>query len=136
VRTPEGETSSPLAFEVTDRTYNFEPNEQGYETISFDFGDDRCSVHIRNKHGEHRLACGLDGSWPRTRTAFSGAAPETIAASGKWTLHDTLTLRICHIETPFCPTITCRFEAERLLLDYRPNVSFQSEPPPQLVGHA
>jgi CubicO group peptidase (beta-lactamase class C family) len=133
---PEGEASSPHAARISGRVYKFEPNEQGYETVRFDFDQEHCLILIRNAHGEHRLACGLRGDWPRTTTAFSGSAPERIATSGAWTGPETFTCRLAFTETPFCPTLTCRFEGDRVEIDYRRNVSFQSEPLPPLIARA
>jgi CubicO group peptidase (beta-lactamase class C family) len=136
VPTPGGASSSPQAAAASGRTYKLEPNEQGYESIRFEFDAGAGSIVLRNARGEHRLACGLRGDWLRTNTAFSGAAMESIAASGAWADAMTFVFRLSFTEKPFCPTVTCRFEGDQVSIDYRPNVSFQSEPPPQLIGRA
>ena len=57
-----------------------------------------------------------------------------MAASGAWTSDDTYEIRLCFYETPFCPTIICRFAEDRLTYDYKPNVGFGPLERPQLVG--
>jgi hypothetical protein len=43
-------------------------------------------------------------------------------------------IQVCFYETPFCPTITCRFSGDSLRLAYRPNVSFLSTEPVEIMG--
>ncbi len=134
VRTPVGDPASPRATELSGRTYALEPNEQRYEAIGFDFEHDRATIRLRNQHGEHRLACGLNGAWLRATTPLSQPDPEPIAVSGAWTDLATFTFRICFTETPYCPTLTCSFEGDTLCIDYRQNCGFRSEPYPEIVG--
>jgi hypothetical protein len=57
-----------------------------------------------------------------------------VVVSGAWTADDTFALKVCLYETPFCPTITCRFVDDTVLYDYVTNVSFGPKEMPQLVG--
>ena len=63
------------------------------------------------------------------------ASASLVAGSYAWTGDNTITLRLCLYETPYCPTITCRFQEDRILYDMRPNVSFEESEWPQLEGY-
>ena len=158
LRTPEGQPTSPAAAIVSGRTYLFEPNERGFISASFDFR--KCEMVMRNNRGDqpvtssedgaftlaerasmpgrgdHRLVFGMDGAWVRGTTCLDTPDPRPVAASAAWVAGDTFVIRLCFYETPFCPTITCRFEENKLLLDYQLNVSFGPLDRPQLVGWA
>lgn len=144
---PEGEESSPIADNVSGRVYHFEPNEQGAESITFDFGSGcgqgRCIVRLAYAgREEHLVEVGGEGTWQDGRTAAFGSSPDDtarpVSASGAWTDEDTYVMRLCFTETPFSPTVTCRFEGDgkdsRLLLDYCANVAFGPRERPQLVA--
>ncbi len=118
---------------MSGKTYVFEKNEQEIEAISFGFGPDGCLVTLRDDRGEHRVACG-SAAWQKGTTTFGPIGPRPVAARGTWTAGDTYALRLCYYETPFCPTITCRFAGDTLTCDYRENVSFGPTEHPQLVG--
>jgi CubicO group peptidase (beta-lactamase class C family) len=130
---PGGERSSSLAADVSGKRYLLEPNDQGVESIAFDFGTEGCTISIDDRHGQHRVSCG-SGVWLNGTTAFGQGVSRRVAAAGAWLAEDTYLARLCFYETPFCPTMSCRFARDRLELDYRPNVSFGPLELPQLVG--
>jgi hypothetical protein len=128
-----GERSSPVAARVSGKTYVLEPNEPKMEAMAFDFGPDESTVTIRDGRGEQQFACG-DGAWIEGTLALESDNPRPVAASGAWTAEDTYEIVLCFYETPFRPTITCRFADDRLALDMKVNVSFGPLERPQLVG--
>jgi CubicO group peptidase (beta-lactamase class C family) len=128
----QGEPTSALAARASGR-YTFEENEGKFEVIEFDFGPERCAVSVWDDRGEHQLVCG-SGAWIEGETTLDPMAPRKVAASGAWTAEDTYTIKLCLYETPFCPTITCRFTEDRLTYDFRANVAFGPLERPQLVG--
>ena len=67
-------------------------------------------------------------------TTLDNAKPQPVAASGAWIDADTYVVKLSYYETPFCPTLTCRFVEDRLALLYRPNVSFGPLERPELTG--
>lgn len=136
LRSPEGQPNSEIARQVQGRTYRFEANDQKIETIAFDAFTDETVVRIRDGQGEHRIQCGGHGAWLRGVTNFDSRAESPVAASGAWSDDDTYVLKLAYYETPFCPTLTFRFVEDRLLFDYRTNVSFGPPERPQLVGQA
>ena len=61
-------------------------------------------------------------------------APRKVATSGAWTAEETYTIKLCLYETPFHPTITCRFYEDRLTYRFEANVAFGPTERPQLVA--
>jgi hypothetical protein len=142
----QGQRSSPVAAQVSGKTYALEANDQGVETISLAWSGEGCLLTVRDDCGEHRVACGT-GAWlkgattldsrqarPRPATTLDSPQAQPVATSGVWTAHDTYVIQLCFYETPFCPTITCHFVEDRLTYDLRPNVGFGPLERPQLVG--
>jgi hypothetical protein len=127
-----GASSSPLAQKASAR-YILEPNEPDVESIAFDFGQAQAIVTVRDPHGERQIACG-SGAWIKGTTIDERGQPQKVVASGAWTAEDTYTIKVCLYETPFCPTITCHFEEDRLTYTFRANVSFGPLERPPLVG--
>ena len=107
------------------------------EAISFAFDGgsnlDTSTVTIRDERDEHQIACG-NGVWHKGSTTFTPFNSQQIAASGAWTDEDTYTVKLCFYETPFRPTLICRFTEDQLTLDVKANVGFGPTEWPQLVG--
>ena len=55
-------------------------------------------------------------------------------ASGAWTDDATYTAKLWWYETPFARTLTCRFDGDRLTVEYRPNVAFGTPDATRLEG--
>jgi CubicO group peptidase (beta-lactamase class C family) len=128
----QGASWSPMAQKAAAR-YILEPNEPGVESIGFAFGQDRSTITIRDAHGERQIVCG-HGAWVKGTTIDERGRPQKVAASGAWTSEDTYTISPCLYETPFRPTITCRFEQDRLTYTFRTNVGFGPLDRPPLLG--
>jgi CubicO group peptidase (beta-lactamase class C family) len=129
---PQGQRSSPLATQVSGRTYRFDANELQFESVGFIFGAAECEITIRDERGEHQIAVG-DSAWLKGLTTFvDRGGPQPVAAAGAWTSEDTYLVKLVYYETPFCATMTCRFVEDRLLFDFALNVSFGPTEFPQL----
>jgi hypothetical protein len=140
----QGAASSPTAAEVSGVRYGFEANEQEVEALTLDFGDSDgrggWRVTLRLAGHENVFACG-SGAWSPSATIWEpgnarrmNPIERRVVVSGAWTADDTFALKVCLYETPFCPTITCRFMDDTVLYDYVTNVSFGPKEMPQLVG--
>ena len=70
--------------------------------------------------------------WTPTRRAQGLPQPWILPGRGLWLpvapgrADDTYEIRLCFYETPFCPTIICRFAEDRLTYDFKPNVGFRA----------
>jgi hypothetical protein len=129
----QGRPDSPTAARVGSRTYHFEANERGVETMAFAFDGDGCVVTIGDGQGEHRLSAGF-GAWREGTTAFDLPEPRPVAASGAWADAETYVMKLCLVETPFCPTVTFRFVGDEVAVDVLENVSFGPPERPRLTG--
>jgi len=135
MKTQPGQASSPLAGKVSGRHYTFDANDQGVESIAFEFDEEGCVYTVCDKAGEHRIRCG-QGAWATGMTALETGDPRRVAASYAWSADDTLALRLCFYETPFVPTLICRFTDEGMTYEFRPNVAFGPKERPLLAGRA
>ena len=133
LKTVPGERTSPIAERVAGRTYAFGPNEPKIDRMAFHFDGDRATIHISDPGGDHPVECGYNRWIPGT--AVVGAPePRKAAASGAWTDPATYTARLCLVETPFVPTITCRFDGDQVTVTFKDNVGFGPTDHPPLVG--
>jgi CubicO group peptidase (beta-lactamase class C family) len=127
---------SPMADKISGRCYQFEPNEAGLQSVTFDFGSGESQVIVRDERGEHLIRCG-SGDWLTGVTTFDPMDPKRrYAASGAWTAPDTYTAEFYLYETPFCVTVTARFEGDKVYFDQAHNVAFGSKEQPQCLGQA
>ena len=137
-------SGSPLS-QVSGQIYHFVENEQKINAISFEFGEEEAILTVRDDWGTHRLSCGY-GEWRNGTTTFLQhrvrplIVPQEewlVAASGAWITSDTFEAKLCFYETPFSPTLTCRFSSDhRLFVDVRGNIGFGPADWPQLQGRA
>ena len=126
LKAPSGQPVAPLAAAVSGQTYRFDENEQKIQAITFDFNQEETVLRVVTDRGEQRIACGVNGDWKRGVTLLDSPGKEArpVAASGAWTGEETYAVKFCFYETPFCPTVAYRFEADRLLMECRANVGF------------
>jgi hypothetical protein len=133
-----GKATSPNARRVSGRTYELPKNDDGLEAVTVDLGPEP-ALAVRSDGREYRVPFGV-GSWRRggrlpmgrTRSMEDGAY--AVAATGAWTDDDTLTVKACFHETPFCATLSLRFAGDALVLDREMNVGFGPTKRPTLVG--
>ncbi|HOT91108.1 MAG TPA: serine hydrolase [Anaerolineae bacterium] len=128
-----GQPSSPVAAHISGKRFVFEKNDQRIESITLNFDGNDSTIIIRDAHGTHTITCGYD-AWITGTTAFDDGRVQRVAASAAWTDENTYTIKLCFYETPFCPTITCRFVDDQLLYQFKANVSFGPTERPQLTG--
>lgn len=134
---PQGEPTSPTAAQVSGRLYRLAPNDEKIETIRFDFSANDESVLILQEEGgkEHQIVCG-NGVWKKGTNTFQPlrCASQPTQGYGVWTEPETYVLRLCYYETPFCPTITCRFTADAVTVDLYGNIGFGPKERPPWKG--
>ena len=128
----QGASGSPIAQKASAR-YVIEPNDPGIESLAFEFAQDQSTLTIRDAQGERQIVSG-QGAWVVGMTVDERGRPQKVAASGAWTAEDTYTISLCLYETPFRPTITCRFEEDRLIYTFKANVGFGPLERPPLIG--
>lgn len=139
IQVPVGTASSPMAEQVSGRTYVFSPADAvagglQVESCLWDFRGDGCRLTLRASEGEHQVQAG-NGNWLRGTTSLGRdaarplsapgqTAGRPVAASGAWTAADTYVLTASFYETPFSVTVTAQFAEDRILLHLQQNVAF------------
>jgi len=137
---PQGTATSPLATQLSGRTFAFAENAQRIETVTYDFAADRATITIADEQGTHTLVGGV-GAWladtanyGNSRWPASPSNPRAASAAGAWTDEQTFELRLRYTNTPFGFTLISHFAADRVSLDYRENVGFGPTERPRLAG--
>ena len=157
IAVPQGQPLSPLATQISQRTYDFRAHEQNPTNLHFDFGHgpffvtfatitfdftvssaqgDGCICTIVDNRASHEVVCG-HGHWRMGTTTVNstdGHTLQPVAASGAWTADDTYEMQWCFVETAFRTTLICRFEEERITVDWHENARFGEVKSLQLLG--
>ncbi|MBZ0297112.1 MAG: serine hydrolase, partial [Anaerolineae bacterium] len=136
----QGRSTSPIAAQVSGRTYEVDANELEIETIVLNFTETGCTVRIKTSVDEETISCGYD-VWQRgqTTTLFNQDLlfdRTPVASSGAWTADDTFTIIVQLYETPFYHTLACHFIGDELLVEAQVNVSLESLKPLLLLAHS
>ena len=143
----DGDLASPMVEHVSGRTYAFDPDAQRaivdlhhasadaqlLLSMSLAFDANGGTLVIEDGRGPQEVVFGL-GTWRLGTTLLDGDEPRKVAASGAWITEDTFAVKLCLYETPFCPTILCRFDNGHVAYQYKFNVGFGSLERPELVG--
>jgi CubicO group peptidase (beta-lactamase class C family) len=119
---PPGQATSPLAAQVSGRTYRPNENERGLTSLAFTFGSAGATLKLQTAEGEQVLPVGF-GSWQRGETSLfndselQGQTP--VFVSGIWTAEDRLTVVIRLVNPPPYHTLDFHFAGDRLFIDGR-----------------
>ena len=129
---PTGETSSPVAAQVSGKTFRFPENDQKIESVRLDFAADRAILAVHDEQGEHTVEIGV-GDWREGKTTFlmdrlwRARAPFdalAVAGQGAWADENTFIAKLCLLSTPSCPTLTFAVAGNDLTLTVRGNIGF------------
>ncbi|MCB9453944.1 MAG: serine hydrolase [Anaerolineaceae bacterium] len=134
----QGRAESPIASQISGRTYITDGNELGIRTIAFDFTGSSYTVTIETTVGDETIPCGHN-MWQQGQSTVLFKQPllfdrTPITTSGAWTAGDIFTMVIRLYETPFYHTLVCHFIGDELLIEIRVNVSLESLKPLLLVA--
>jgi CubicO group peptidase (beta-lactamase class C family) len=127
---PEGAADSPMASAFSGKTFRFEANDLGLQSVAFSFQKDGCLLTFRDGQVEYPIASGIskwqsgETALPRTppRLVSGGAAkPGTkakIAAAGAWKDEKTFAMTWRYIETPHHDAVTCEFDGDKVTITF------------------
>jgi CubicO group peptidase (beta-lactamase class C family) len=130
----QGHPTTPLAAEMSGKTYTFGDNEQHLRSLAVEFMPTGSTLVLVDEKGEHPIAAGY-GAWVKGMTTLGPRGEQRMAASGAWTSDDTYVLKMYAYETPFCMTYTCQFSGDEVTLNSKVNVDFGPTEAPALKGH-
>ena len=142
VPAPRGQPTSKIASSVSGVTYQFKPNDQLVGAIRYDFGAHDGRLTITDDLGDHRIEFGY-GDWKLGTTEYKTHDKTSVlrdreffrtAAYGGWTSEDTFSFRLALCDTPFCPSLTCKFFEQGVTFDIQGFIGFGANERPKLDG--
>lgn len=131
---PVVQSISPMATQVSGKTYALASNSLTVTDSSLTFGKDSCIFKLHDAQGSHQVTCGI-GRWAKGETTFStlplklvntpvpGETGSKIAASGTWSDPNTFVMTWRFIETAHYETVTCRFDNDGVQIDFQSSLS-------------
>jgi CubicO group peptidase (beta-lactamase class C family) len=123
-------TIPPLENKISGKTYVFEPNDRHLKSLGFTFEVSKCSLTMQIDSASYNFNLGY-GQWIQGETAlpgpdlllqakahFVGIPPSKTEGSFGWKDENTLELVLRYIESPHTETITCKFDKNKLSVDF------------------
>ncbi|HEY0680968.1 MAG TPA: hypothetical protein VGD45_01415 [Steroidobacter sp.] len=134
---PDGAPTSANAARVTGKRFAIDPNSLRASSVSMRFEKNTCVFELQSENTAHRVNCGI-GSWVDGVSSMPGTPPEftellgrssgpqypiKVAAAGAWEDESTFEMRLRFYETPHYDTVTCRFDGERVQIQFMNNIT-------------
>ena len=131
---PKEESSSPMVDKIGGKTFTFPDNAMHAKSASLSFGKDGCIFKLTDKQGDHQVNCGLN-RWVDATTTFPiapmtltptvvpGGDTRKVAATGTWQDPNTFVMTWRFIETAHYETVTCRFGADTLQVEFQKSLT-------------
>ena len=137
LQTVAGTAGSPIAAQVSGRSYHVDPNAMDIEAITLNSTESGWTFTLKTAAGEELLPCGY-GRWQPGQTglfkqSFFDRTPSV--ASGAWTAEDTFTMVVRLYETPFLYTWVQHFVGNEMMVEIQLNLSLESLNPLLLTAH-
>jgi hypothetical protein len=136
---PQAGTAPPIADKISGKPFRIETNANGVQSVSFHFKSDHCAFAAKDAGGEHPVSCGL-GKWAEGQTDMPGMPPKItvgdlrpckIAACGAWRDDNTFVMTWRFYETPHSDTVTCRFDGDKVRVEFLSSIAQKSKPHPE-----
>jgi hypothetical protein len=142
---PAKSADSPAISEISGKTFILKPNDNGMETLNFNFTEDTCSVTLKEGGKDYEINFGA-GKWIEGETTRpgpnllkwakahnAGLPPEKIAGCFNWKDDSTLELILRYIESPHSEKIICKFSRKKISVELQPSMAF-GEAQPVIAG--
>lgn len=134
-------SDSPVAADISGRTYKMAPNEDGVESIRLDFASDTCLFRLRDHRGEHVVQVGLQ-DWKEGDTSITGNYVHhqyqldtmRVMAGGRWSDTKAFEMTWQFVESAWRDRAVCRFDGDRLMFDRSVNMNSASTVRPTIRG--
>jgi CubicO group peptidase (beta-lactamase class C family) len=136
---------SPVISEISGKTFILKPNDTGIESLNISFEEDKCRVTLKERGKDYEMNFGAE-RWiegitarpgpnllKRAKAHNAGLPPEKIAGSYSWKDDNTLELILRYIESPHTEKIICKFDRNKISVEYQPSMAF-GETQPLIAG--
>jgi hypothetical protein len=124
--TDASETSS----QISGKTYAFETNDKHLQSMSFQLKENVCQVAMKIDTATYNFSLG-SGKWIEGTTLmlgpslflqakahYAGFPADKVVGSYGWKDQNTLELLIRYIETPHTETINCKFDKNKITVEF------------------
>lgn len=131
LRKPRGKADAPMAKHLAKKCYNLAPNDMQIKRIDFGLKGEQCTVKLKMSDGKvyplqfgaNRWEAGMtDRKGPYLvagiKNQFVGLPASKVAGCYNWLDDNTLQLKLRYVESPHSETFTCRFDGDKLKLEY------------------
>jgi CubicO group peptidase (beta-lactamase class C family) len=121
---------SVVTSQISGKTFALGPNDRHLETMSLQFMESMCHLSMMIDSVRYNFSLG-SGQWITGETTlhgpnllllakahFVGLPPSKVAGSFGWKDENTLELVLRYIESPHSETITCKFDKNKILVDF------------------
>lgn len=133
VPSPGGKGTSPVAAQVSGKSYSVETNAEGIKSIKLTFQGDRATIETTRDSGVSKVVCGTK-DWVRGEVS-DGGVKRPIATRGAWVSESKFSLKTCLIDGPYEWSETYEFDGRNLAVTGRGmNVAFGPVGRPALKG--
>ncbi len=129
---PDGQPTSPTVARISGKQFDLDSNESGFRCASLRFQHHGCVFTLRDDKKEYPVTCGI-GRWAIGQIAMPGEPPKMVsdrgvaearvAACGTWKDENTFQMTWRFFETPHHDTVTCRFEGDRLKVEFLSSIA-------------
>jgi len=142
VSTAKGSPTSTQLDKILNRTFTFPANIVGFETLRFTSTDSgkTITMNVRIDGQDVATTYGYE-EWkgshaPLAVGALARFTDEPVAGTFAWQGDNTLTTKLCAIETPFHLMSVFKFDGNQVAVDAEFNVAFGPPKMPELIGHS
>lgn len=120
-------STSPLVEKISGKTFSLGANDEKYDSISFQFGDDQCVLTLTAGSEIYPIPFG-SGKWHigeteklgptliPARAHFAGLPPPKVAGSYYWNNENSLELTLRYIESPHTEKMICEFDKNKVTI--------------------
>lgn len=129
----EGEADSPLADEISGKSFVFETNDIGLESAAFNLDKTSRSITVKTTKESQKVEIGY-GKMLKGAMSIPGIASNAVAVSGAWTDTDTYVTQICFYETPHMVRYSFGFDKDQVIMETEFNVFSGSSSQRKLTG--
>jgi CubicO group peptidase (beta-lactamase class C family) len=129
---PQGAATSPLAADVSSKSYEVAANPQGITAIRLAWSEQDPVLTITDADGPHAIPVGV-GHWVRARTGFKkhinelfDTPEQAVSSIGAWTADSTLDIKLAFTETPYIMDAVFNFNGDQVNVGMSYNIRWGS----------